>query len=98
MKTDIRIYPESNLIIVDVKSDRNKLLNIIVLAYTDDKKHILLKKAVFDSSFIFVHCKDYNVLDICEEIVNTYGDKSDQEKLWLCGKIFDILNCSQWGN
>ena len=91
MKIDIRRYTDNNLIVVDVKSDRDKLLNIIMIGFSDDKKHILLKRAVFDNDFIFVHCKDYNVLDICEEIVNTYGDKSDIEKLWLANKMFNEI-------
>ena len=91
MKIDIRKYTDNNLIILDVKSDRDKLLNIIMIKFTDDKKHILLKEAVFDSSFIFVHCRDYDVLDICEEIVNVYGDKSDIEKLWLANLIYGKL-------
>lgn len=92
MKIDIRKYPDDNLIIVDVKSDRDKLLNVILIGFSDDKKEIMLKRAIFDINCIFVHCKDYNILSICEEIVNTYGEKSDHEKLWLADKIFSVIN------
>lgn len=91
MKIDIRKYSDNNLFVVDVKSDRDKLLNIILISFTDDKKNVLLKRAIFDTNCIFVHCKDYNVLDICEEIVNTYGEKSDYEKLELANMIYTSL-------
>lgn len=91
MKIDIRKYPEDNLIIVDVKSDRNKLLNMVLIGFSDDKKDISLKRTIFDTNEVFTLYKDYNVLDICEEIVNAYGDKGDLEKLWLAHMIYDEI-------
>lgn len=95
MKIDIRKYKESNLVVIDVLSDKDKLLNIIIVAYSDTKKHILLKKAVFEANSPFVDRIDYNILDICEEIVNTYGDKSDIEKLWLAERLFKNINYNE---
>lgn len=92
MKIDIRKYPADNLNVVDVISNRDKLLNIILIGFTDDKKNISLKRAIFDTNCLFVHCKEYKILDICEEIVNAYGDKSDIEKLCLADRIFTSIN------
>lgn len=92
MKIEIHKYPNNNLLIIDVLSDKDKLKNIIIIAFSDDKKDILLKKAVFEANSPFVDRIDYNILDICEEIVNAYGDKGDLEKLWLAHMIYKELN------
>ena len=92
MKVTMRKYPNDNLLIVDIFSDKDKLKNILVIAYSDDKKDILLKKVVFNDISPFVDRIDYNILDICEEIVNSYGDKSDLEKLSLAERIFKEIN------
>ena len=91
MKIDIRNYPNDNLLIVDIFSDKDKLKNILIISYSDDKKDILLKKVVFNDISPFVDRINYNILDICDEIVNSYGDKSDIEKLWLVNKMFNEI-------
>lgn len=88
MKVNMRNYINDNLLIVEIFSDKEKLKNIFVIAYSDDKRDILLKKVVFNDISHFVDRIDYNILDICEEIVNAYGDGSDFEKLWLANRIF----------
>ena len=84
----MRNYPNDNLLIVDIFSDKDKLKNILIISYSDDKKDILLKKVVFNDISPFIDKINYNILDICDEIVNTYGDNSDIEKLWLVNKMF----------
>lgn len=88
----MRNYPKDNLLIIDIMSEKDKLKNILVIAYSDNKKDILLKKVVFNDISPFVDRIDYNILDICEEIVNAYGDKGDLEKLWLAKMIFNEIN------
>ena len=88
MKVNMRNYPNDNLLIVDIFSDKDKLKNILIISYSDDKKDILLKKVVFNDISPFIDKINYNILDICDEIVNTYGDNSDIEKLWLVNKMF----------
>lgn len=92
MKIEIRKYKESNLIIADILSDKDKLLNILVIAYSDDKKDILLKKVLFEESSPFHNRIDFNIFDICEELVNSYGDKGDIQKLWYAKRFYDAIN------
>lgn len=94
MKIDIRKYKESNLVVVDVKSDKDKLLNIIVIFYSDDKREILFKKAYTDK-LLFADKIEYNILKICGIIVEAYGDKGDLEKLWLAEKLFNVINYNE---
>ena len=91
MKVNMRNYPNDNLLIVDIFSDKDKLKNILIISYSDDKKDILLKKVVFNDISPFIDKINYNILDICDEIVNTYGDNSDLEKLWLVNKMFNEI-------
>ena len=91
MKVNMRNYPNDNLLIVDIFSDKEKLKNILIISYSDDKSDILLKKVVFNDISPFIDKINYNILDICDEIVNTYGDKSDLEKLWLVNKMFNEI-------
>ena len=91
MKIDMRKYPNDNLLIVDIISDKEKLKNILVISYSDNKKDIRLKKVVFNDISPFVDRIDYNILDICEEIVNAYGNEGDFEKLRLAYKIFNEI-------
>lgn len=95
MKINIRKYSNDNLLAIDIFSDKEKLKNILIVAYSDEKKDILLKKVVFDDISPFIDRIDYNILDICDEIVNSYGDKSDLEKLWLANKIFNEIICER---
>ena len=91
MKVNMRNYNNDNLLIVDIFSDKDKLKNILIISYSDDKKDILLKKVVFNDISPFIDKINYNILEICDEIVNSYGDKSDIEKLWLVNKMFNEI-------
>lgn len=94
MKIDIRKYKADNLVFVDVKSEKDKLLNIIALFYSDDKREILFKKA-FTDNLLFSKVTEYNIIKICEIIVEAYGDKGDLEKLWLAERLFNVINYNE---
>lgn len=98
MDVNIRIYDNNNLLVVDIVSDKGELKNILLISYSDNKRDITLKKVLFEDKAPFIENYGYNILDICERIVNIYGDKSDYEKLWLTDKIFDVLNFKKWRN
>lgn len=91
MKIEIRKYKESNLIIADILSDKDKVINILVIHYDDNKKNILLRKVLYEESSPFHNRIDYNIFDICEEIVNAYGDKGDIEKLWYAKRFYEAI-------
>lgn len=48
MKVNMRNYTNDNLLIVDIFSDKEKLKNILIISYSDDKRDIILKKVVFN--------------------------------------------------
>lgn len=91
MRINMRKYINDNLLIVDIVSERDNLKNILILSFTDDKKNIFLKK-VFKDTYIFVDGVEYDIFQICKNIVDVYGDKSDIEKLWLAHMIYKELN------
>ena len=96
MKVNLRKYTKDNLLNIEILGDTGKLKNIIIVAYSDNKKYILLKKVVF-SDIDFLDRIDCNILDICEKIVQKYGDRSDLEKLWLASKIFKEISINREG-
>lgn len=95
MKVNLRKYSKDNLLSIEIIGDAGKLRNIIIVGFCDDKRDILLKKVVFNDISPFIDRINYSILDICEEIVNAYGDRSDLEKLWLASKIFNEISINR---
>lgn len=98
MKIEIRKYHEDNLLLIDILSDKDKLKNILIVSYSDDKKNIYLKKVVFNDISTFVEKINYDILEICENISNAYGDGSDIEKLSLAHLIYIEMKYNNRGD